>query len=253
MYILTAGRTRFFSHFFRKRRTKAKTPFPLPHTRSAKWVNQDTNSVQILQIGFLPYLNRMNYLAHAFLSFDRPKIIAGNLIADFVKGKQQFRFSSGVRRGITLHRAIDTFTDTHEATREAKKIFVPSCGRYSGAFLDIVYDHFLATDPRYFSEQSLELFAQHVYETVDAVDEVLPENFNRTFFYMQRQDWLSGYALKENIFNAFRGIYHRAKYLPEQGDAYAAFDKNYAALQHYYSLFMPDVINFSREKLAQAT
>jgi hypothetical protein len=29
----------------------------------------------------------MNYLAHAYLSFNEPDILVGNLISDFVKGK----------------------------------------------------------------------------------------------------------------------------------------------------------------------
>jgi acyl carrier protein phosphodiesterase len=30
----------------------------------------------------------MNYLAHAYLSFGEPDILAGNMISDFVKGKK---------------------------------------------------------------------------------------------------------------------------------------------------------------------
>lgn len=30
----------------------------------------------------------MNYLAHAYLSFDEPEILVGNMISDFVKGKK---------------------------------------------------------------------------------------------------------------------------------------------------------------------
>jgi acyl carrier protein phosphodiesterase len=92
----------------------------------------------------------MNYLAHARLSFDQPDILVGNMISDFVKGKKRFDYSEPVQKGITLHRAIDTFTDEHEATKEAKKFFKPVVGLYAGAFMDIVYDHFLATDENEF-------------------------------------------------------------------------------------------------------
>ena len=34
----------------------------------------------------------MNFLAHAFLSFNDPDILTGNMISDFVKGKQKFDF-----------------------------------------------------------------------------------------------------------------------------------------------------------------
>jgi acyl carrier protein phosphodiesterase len=54
----------------------------------------------------------MNYLAHAYLSFGIPEITLGNLISDFVKGKKKNDYPAAIQRGIMLHRAIDTFTDT---------------------------------------------------------------------------------------------------------------------------------------------
>ena len=65
----------------------------------------------------------MNYLAHAYLSFGMPAITVGNLISDFVKGKQKFTYPAAIQQGIVLHRAIDTFTDTHAVTRKAKTFF----------------------------------------------------------------------------------------------------------------------------------
>jgi acyl carrier protein phosphodiesterase len=40
----------------------------------------------------------MNYLAHAYLSFNDPEILVGNMISDFVKGKKKFdspRYQAG--------------------------------------------------------------------------------------------------------------------------------------------------------------
>jgi len=88
----------------------------------------------------------LNYLAHAYLSFDQPEIIVGNLISDFVKGKKKFDYPPGIQKGIALHRAIDTFTDSHPATKEAKEVFRPHYRLYAGAFIDVAYDHFLAND-----------------------------------------------------------------------------------------------------------
>ena len=86
-------------------------------------------------------LHYMNYLAHAYLSFNEPEILVGNMISDFIKGKQKFTYSPGIQNGIQLHRMIDHFTDTHPATHEAKQYFKPAVGLYAGAFMDIVYDH----------------------------------------------------------------------------------------------------------------
>ena len=37
----------------------------------------------------------------------------GNFIADSVKGKQYLDYPKAVQQGITLHRNIDEFTDSH--------------------------------------------------------------------------------------------------------------------------------------------
>ena len=49
----------------------------------------------------------MNYLAHAYLSFNDPDILIGNMISDHVKGKKKFDLPEKIQRGITLHRNID--------------------------------------------------------------------------------------------------------------------------------------------------
>ncbi len=85
----------------------------------------------------------MNYLAHAYLSFNEPEILVGNMISDFVKGKKQFDFAETIHKGIVLHRSIDAFTDEHEITKQAKEIFKPAVGLYAGAFVDVVMIIFL--------------------------------------------------------------------------------------------------------------
>ena len=110
----------------------------------------------------------MNYLAHAYLSFGHPQILLGNMISDFVKGKKQFDYAPLVQKGIKLHRAIDSFTDTHPATKEMKKIFTPVYRLYAGAFGDIVYDYFLANDKKEFeTDESLQQFSQNTYTLLE--------------------------------------------------------------------------------------
>ena len=76
------------------------------------------------------YSYTMNYLAHAYLSFNKPEILIGNLISDFVKGKKKFDYSTGIQKGIALHRAIDQFTDDHAITQSAKLFFKPAYRLY---------------------------------------------------------------------------------------------------------------------------
>src|SRR5690349_12966432 len=127
----------------------------------------------------------MNYLAHAYLSFKDPEVLVGNMISDFVKGKKKFDYPVGIQGGIMLHRAIDTYTDEHAATKEAKEFFRPHYRLYSGAFIDVVYDHFLALDATEFTESSLFAFSQQTYQVLEEYKQWLPEPFAGMFPYMK--------------------------------------------------------------------
>jgi len=187
----------------------------------------------------------MNYLAHAYLSFNDEEILVGNLVSDFVKGKKKFDYTEGIQRGITLHRAIDTFTDSHEATKMGKEIFRPFYRLYSGAFVDVVYDHFLATDLTEFNEESLQKFSENVYRMVDRHINELPERFARMFPYMKSQNWLFNYRTRWGTESSFGGVVRRARYLDESETAASLFEEHYDALKQCYRTFFPDVKTFA--------
>lgn len=188
----------------------------------------------------------MNYLAHAYLSFDDDEILVGNLISDFVKGKNKFNYPERIQKGIVLHRTIDAFTDEHQATKLAKNIFRPSYRLYSGAFVDVVYDHFLAIDTNEFTEESLKIFSEKVYRTIDKYQQYLPQRFARMFPFMKLQNWLFNYRTLTGTELSFGGVVRRARYLDESKTAASLFEENYKALQACYRSFFPDVKSFAR-------
>ncbi len=194
-------------------------------------------------------LHRMNYLAHAYLSFAQPEILAGNMISDFVKGKQKFAYSEGVQKGIMLHRLIDHFTDTHAATHAAKQYFKPAVGLYAGAFADIVYDHFLALDTTQHTLPQLKEFAGRTYTMLEAFTMVMPEKFARMFPYMKAQDWLYNYHTVTGIENSFGGLVRRAAYLDNSTAAFNAFKQHYHELKGCYESFFPEVKRYVEEQL----
>jgi acyl carrier protein phosphodiesterase len=193
----------------------------------------------------------MNFLAHAFLSFGHPQLIVGNMISDFVKGRSKYSYSEGIQRGIALHRAIDHFTDAHFITHRANEIFRPSYRLYSGAIMDVLYDHFLANDERYFTETVLKDFAQHIYTRIEEHSSELPPTFIGVFAYMRTDDWLFNYRRKEGIQKSLKGLIRRAAYLSESDTAYGLFLQHYDELNECYRLFIDDVKNFAKEQYEQ--
>ena len=188
----------------------------------------------------------MNYLAHAYLSFNDPEILAGNMISDFVKGKRKFDYPATVQKGIQLHRDIDTFTDAHAATVALKSFFKPHYRLYSGAFADVVYDHFLANDADTFeSEVDLKIFTTGCYLQLQQQVEIFPAVFQQMFPYMIKQDWLYHYRYKEGIQKSFGGLVRRAAYLEESDIAFALFNHHYDDMKSCYTAFFPHLKAFT--------
>ena len=163
------------------------------------------------------------------------------MIRDHVKGKKKFDYSAGIQKGIELHRLIDSFTDEHEATKEAREIFRPHYRLYAGAFVDVVYDHYLAIDPTIFTKDSLEEFAADTYTMLEPYSAVFPDRFARMFPYMKTQNWLFNYINKWGIENSLHGVVRRATYLTESATAFSLFEENFNTLQHCYQAFFPEM------------
>ena len=200
-------------------------------------------------INFIKVCN-MNYLAHACLSFGKPDILLGNMINDFIKGKKQFDYPAAIQKGIRLHRAIDQFTDTHEATRHLKSFFRPQYRLYSGAFADVIYDHYLANDSTEFaSESALKVFTGNTYQVLEANLSMLPLPFQKMFPYMKEQDWLYNYRYTWGIQKSFGGLVRRAAYLQESEIAFELFYRHYNEMRLCYTAFYPDLKKFTALQL----
>lgn len=188
----------------------------------------------------------MNYLAHAYLSFEHKDVLAGNMISDFIKGKKQFDYPPHILAGIRLHRAIDQFTDEHPATKRIAAVFKPVYRLYGGAFADIVYDHCLANDTGQFAtSQELAAFTQRTYISLKANAAWFPPPFGHMFPYMQSQDWLYNYRFDEGIHKSFHGLTRRAAYIEESDTAFELFLKNKPLFLDAYQDFFHSVKSFA--------
>ena len=106
----------------------------------------------------------MNFLAHIYLSGDNDFIKIGNFMADSIKGDNYNNYPEYIRKGILLHRSIDSFTDLHPVFRKSKHRLHDRYGHYSGVIMDIFYDHFLAKNWSNYSEIPLEKYVFNFYQ-----------------------------------------------------------------------------------------
>ena len=189
----------------------------------------------------------MNFLAHAYLSFNNPEILVGNMISDFVKGKQKFNYSPGIQEGIALHRGIDSFTDDHPVNKSLKDFFRPHYGLYASPILDVVFDYFLANDSSIFpTEKTLMDFSMQTYDLLQPHTAVFPERFARMFPYMVSQNWLYHYRDLDGLRQSMGGLQRRAQHIREMDTAFQVFIENKKNLEKGYMEFFPELVDLVR-------
>ena len=189
---------------------------------------------------------KMNFLAHSYLSFSEEQLV-GNMIADFVKNRDVARLPESIQKGIKLHRAIDTFTDAHPLIHEAKAPFRPLVRLYSGAFVDVAFDYFLANDTTENSQREWQEHSREVYAVLRRYEEFLPEVFKKVLDKMQQDDWLYNYRNEWGIEYSFRNVVNKAQFLDKTINVFPAFLANKDFLREKYEIFFPEIKSFAQD------
>jgi len=189
---------------------------------------------------------KMNFLAHSYLSFSEEQLV-GNMIADFVKNRDVARLPESIQKGIKLHRAIDAFTDAHPLIHEAKAPFRPLVRLYSGAFVDVAFDYFLANDTTENSQREWQEHSQRVYAVLRRYEEFLPEVFKKVLDKMQQDDWLYNYRNEWGIDYSFRNVVNKAQFLDKTTNVFPAFLANKDFLREKYEIFFPEIKSFAQD------
>jgi len=132
-------------------------------------------------------------------------------MGDAVHGNKYLTLDPTIQKGILLHRAIDTFTDTHPIFRQSKHRLHEKYGHYSGIITDIFYDYFLSKNWEKFSEQPLEEFIIQFYESLKTHYQLLNEKTQQIVPYLISQNWLATYNSKEGIELTLKRMDYRMK------------------------------------------
>lgn len=186
----------------------------------------------------------MNFLAHVYLSDDDKQLTVGNFIGDFVKGKQYNTFPERIREGILLHRAIDSYTDSHPLTAEARSKMYAPFGKYAGIYLDIFYDYFLATNWSKYHTMPLRKFTRRFYLWLMQNYIHLPLRVKGFLPNMMATNRLFSYHTLNGIENALRTMSAHTS-LPNQSTQAVQFIKdNNDYLQKNFTAFFADLIEF---------
>lgn len=192
----------------------------------------------------------MNFLAHMYLSGDDTRIMVGNFIGDFVKGRNRLKdFDPTVAKGIELHRMIDAFTDTHPIVSESKNRLRPKYRHYAGVIVDVFYDHLLAVSWSDYHDTPLPDFAAHVYHTMEQHHSILPEGVKYMLPYMIRGNWLVNYAHLEGIHGTLTGMSRRTTHESKMEEAVKDLEQHFASFKLEFDSFFPALVRMAKAYL----
>ncbi len=194
----------------------------------------------------------MNFLAHIYLSFDNPKVMVGNFIGDFVKGRNLLdQFEPEIVKGINLHRTIDEFTDHHPVVSESKRRLRPKYRHYAAVIVDVFYDHFLARYWNNYHPELLTTYSSQTYNTLENHWEILPGGVKHMLPYMKRDNWLLNYGKLEGIGRALTGMSQRTRHESKMEQSIAELEDYYEDFKKEFELFFPDLIRHSEHFLSE--
>lgn len=184
----------------------------------------------------------LNYLAHFYLAWPDEPLMFGNYIGDGVKGSALDRFPPAIQRGIFFHRFIDSFTDRHPEVLEAKRMFYPTQGKFSGVVVDVLFDHLLAMQWPHHHKEPLAGFAVHCYDLIDRHTSLLPERSAQFFQYMRSNNLLEGYGTERGLVRVFRGMDSRTRFDSRMSTALDDLTSKRVDLQQRFDRFFPELV-----------
>lgn len=171
-------------------------------------------------------------------------------MADSIRGRDYLKFPESIQKGVLLHRAIDTFTDTHPIARQSSKRLHARYRHYSMVIVDIYYDHFLARNWNAYSEVSLEQFTHAFYALLEDNLELMPPRVQRMAPYMISDNWLLSYRELEGIHQVFKGLNRRTGLKSGMDQAIGELQDFYGQFEAEFTAFFDELIIFSRQKIA---
>lgn len=191
----------------------------------------------------------MNFLAHIYLSGNNDLIKIGNFMADGIRGNKYENFPPEIQKGITLHRAIDTFTDAHPLFRLSTKRLHQRYHHYAGVIVDVFYDHFLAKNWKNYSDENLEDYIARFYQSLHDNIDSLSEKTIKIMPYMINQNWLLCYQTVEGIGRILNQMDCRTGYKSKMQFATEELKNHYSEFEQEFTEFFEELRSFSQEKL----
>lgn len=189
----------------------------------------------------------MNHLAHLFLAPDSPEVRIGSVMGDFVRGVDLSTYPDSIVHGVHHHRAVDSFTDSHPAVLDSKRLFSQRRRRFAGVALDILYDHYLLRHWYRFAETDRDRFIEQVYGELEDYQHLMPETMAIVTRRMVFHDWFGAYHSLENIGHALDRVASRIRFANRFDGIIEEIYQHEEELEANFLIFFPELQHFAGE------
>lgn len=195
-------------------------------------------------------MEHMNYLFHLYLSGDDPDLLTGNFMGDFVKGRLGDSYPPRLRRGLELHRSIDSFAQDQPDFNRSRLRLDESFGLYRGIMVDLFYDHFLAVTWSNWSNESLSRYLQRVRRVIERRRPHLPERL-QTILPIIFEDMIPSYLDPDGVGRALARMSRRIKRENPLAGGGAELIRHYQGLSEDFGKFLPAARDFVEINLSE--
>jgi acyl carrier protein phosphodiesterase len=192
----------------------------------------------------------MNFLAHTYLSGCNEEIVVGNFMGDYVKGRNYRHLPEMIRKGVLIHRDIDSFTDAHPITRRSRARLMDKYHKYAGVIIDIFYDHFLASAWSTYCNIPLKEFVDQTYALLKRNYKNLPMGIKVWFPTFLENNWMLAYQTVEGIELVLDRMSANTSLPDHTSYAITVLREKYDYFSEDFKEFFPAIIDFIEEKYA---
>ena len=190
----------------------------------------------------------MNHLAHLLTAGNDDDKRLGVLLGDHVRGRSRLKdFPFGIRTGIELHRAVDSFTDQDQNLANLRNHFKPPYRRYVGIMLDVYFDHLLSLSWSRYCEQPLNVYAAGILHLLETHREQLPPGLERFRHYAVTTGVLGRYGEINVLDKVYQGIGQRMKHANPLAESLKVLQPEHSRILDAFEGFFPRLMAFSKQ------
>lgn len=193
----------------------------------------------------------MNYLGHILLSGNNEKLLIGNFIGDYVKGKQYLNYPLEIQKGILFHRIIDEYTDSNVHWLTVRELLKPVYKRYSGVVADIIVDHYLAKNWEQFHKTNLEWHSKWTYAEFLKHYDVLPKRVQGFLPYLIQHRRLQSYKALDGIYESLQIMSLRTSLPDKLAETKMLLDSSYIEIEKHSLKFLYDILESKNDLLSK--